>query len=69
MGPHRSVLRVVGGILIFMGAVLLLNVVLLPLTPGVHGVNLAVLLQMTLNCAIWIGAGALLYAVAPNLME
>ncbi len=77
--PHRTILRVAAVVFIALGLWTLLNIVILgglllthnmpvPLVSG-HPFGLADYIENVIVAAVMLGGGALLYYVAPRMME
>jgi hypothetical protein len=67
--PHRVILRTAALIFIFIGAMTFLNLLVVPLVPHHPAIDAVGYIEQAIFALAVVGAGALLYSVAPNVMD
>jgi hypothetical protein len=67
--PHRTILRTAAVLFIMFGAIAILDMALLPAMPRHPSIDVAGYVEQAMFSLALVGAGVLLFIVAPRLMD
>jgi hypothetical protein len=67
--PHRTILRTAAVLFIVFGAMAILDIAILPAMPRHPAIDVAGYVEQAAFSLAMVGAGVLLYVVAPRLMD